>query len=478
MKRFLLSLFALCLLALPVSADRERSLVDELTSPSFELAAGGFGAGNNLTGFWQTKLAEAGAELSGTFEDCTVTATNGTSYTSSSHDVGTADATRKTLVGVVVWGGGVGIQFTGVTVGGDTATEIFDGGITGSANALGWFIVDNPSGTAEDIVVTVSATSGAFAICSWSILNSDFSYPTGVSVDYGASTEVVDANLDLRSNAFVAGIALGGGADSHTWSGLTESDDATTGETSHYSAATDSFVSAEDNRAISITPGSAVNQVTTITFSNDHANAVVYLTGCPRTTTGATTYTFTDAPFGVPDANRTSIVLIGTEDAATAFNYTSATIGGTGATEDQETGNLALIETAVYHLANAAGDEETLSVVMSEATSAQVACIYAAYNLSSSTPNATNVDPDTGGAETPLDVATDANGIVVVLCMTDVNDTTGFFGVDTNTTDVPNGTLETWNTGSEDQTPAETRNLGCDPGIATTDVAGVAGSWD
>lgn len=482
MRRFLLSLLALCFLALP-AAPGEISLAEQVSSPAElgkldRVAIGSFsGTGGELAGFWQAKL---GAGLSGTFEDCTTTATNGTSYTSASHDVGAAAASRKTLVGVAVVGGGVAIQATGVTVGGDTATEIFDGGNTGAGNSLAWFILDNPTGTAEDIVLTASATSGSFAICTWAILNSDFSYPTSVATDIGLAADQVFANLDLRSNAFSAGMALSANPETHTWAGLTESDDFGPGSESSFSAATESTVAAEDNRAISVTPSGSVTQIMTITFSNDHAAKVVYLAGCARTITGSTTYTFTDAGAGVPDASRTSILAIASEDAATNFNFTSASVGGTAMTEAVETGTVGLIEASLYAVANATGDEETLSIVMSEATSTMVTCMYAAYGLGSATANAATANATAAGASISGNVNTDAGGVVIALCLTDATDTQSLAGFDTHIgPDIANGTTGNFNSGTEDDVAAATpRTVSCDAALGTTDAAIAAGSWD
>lgn len=166
------------------------------------------------------------------FQQCATT--NGTlsstsTYTFTGVNVGTASGDRKTIVGIAAEDATSVYTVSSVTVGGDAATISVDyGGAARIANAA-LAILDNPSGTSEDVVVVMSEAITNISVCIWSVtgtLSSNTAVATNSGGGAGSSTITLNANVSAN------GIAVGVCGDSnnagstYTWTGMTERADA------------------------------------------------------------------------------------------------------------------------------------------------------------------------------------------------------------------------------------------------------------
>lgn len=157
-----------------------------------------------------------------TFIGCTDSDSDSTTYTFSSHDVGT-EGNRDTIVGIVGTDGATAFSVSSVTVGGASATEVADEDGSQQVNTA-IYIVDNPSGTAEDIVVTFSEALNAAVICVWDAKN----LSSETAVDFAVDDDVAASALALSLDTSADGIAVGicgvndGNNRAAAWTGLTE----------------------------------------------------------------------------------------------------------------------------------------------------------------------------------------------------------------------------------------------------------------
>jgi hypothetical protein len=238
--RILATFLALIVLVLggPPPAARAQLMVNELI---------GFGSG--------------GAEPpAATFLQCsTGLATGSNPYTISSVNVGTATADRTTVVFVGAEDGATAFTFDGMTIGGDTATELVDDGgdQTGSS---GFYAMANPAGTSENIVITASegiqsGSSGSIYVCLWSVTGLASSTTTTVSplaLNRGSNNNSIALNSDVAAQAIVmAGCYNNNSSQTATWSGLTEREDVAV-STGAMHAADYTATAAETNRAMSV----------------------------------------------------------------------------------------------------------------------------------------------------------------------------------------------------------------------------------
>jgi hypothetical protein len=185
----------------------------------------GFYGGGELQGFWAAG-GGSGVPPTITFVGCTSDTTNTTVYTFTAHDVGTATATRATIVGVIGDDDAAVFGTASVTVGGDAATEVVDEDGTGAVNTA-IYILTNTAGTAEDIVVTQSEAGTSVHICVWAAsgLNSLTAVDTAVADDAAGAT--LDVSLDVSALGVAVGICIADDSgESSLWAGMTERHDA------------------------------------------------------------------------------------------------------------------------------------------------------------------------------------------------------------------------------------------------------------
>lgn len=211
MKRFLAPLFALFYLAATVAAH----------------------AGVVLDPFTAFPPA-GGATPTLTFLQCSANVMSGTAiHTAAAQNVGTASGTRSTIIGILAEDGSSAYTVDSVTVGGDAAAEVVDeGGTNNSTSAI--YILSNPVGTSEDVVVTFSeAVSQGMVVCLWSV--TDLSSLTAVASISAADLSAANP-LAINLGATSAdGVAVGvcanvdGTTRTITWAGLSERAEADAG---------------------------------------------------------------------------------------------------------------------------------------------------------------------------------------------------------------------------------------------------------
>jgi len=479
MKKFLLGLIAVCLLSLPVPAGSIDELERQVSSPATEThgdLAFGYGAGSHLTGFWAKKVDSApAANPTIAFIGCTNSASDLTTYTFSGHSVGATGTDRKTLVMVGVEDSATEVWTTALTVGGDAASPLNGNRTTAALTTVDAWILDNPAGTSEDIVVTASEAATAMTVCVWSITDLTSIIPIEHTFTLGQSGASISMAPKTADFSVSAGMCV---ADSGTagfnWTGFTESADAN-GEF-QWSAATFTEDTGEEPKSVTCdTVSDAVNSAgVAVTFGNG-TEVRAYLTSCVVSNTALTTYTLANAGVGMPDANRLSVVQFGVEDGATNFNFSSATIGGTSMTEVNETATVGLEEAATYQVVNTAGHIEDVAVTMSEAVTNASACVFAVYNLNSTTATGQTTGANTTAASQAVNINTTAGGVALASC----------FAHETGLTNTWSGVVA-WGTFSNGgamysaglQRPLATtetpRSISCDYSGTTADVAATA----
>lgn len=238
--RFLYSLIALCLLVVTASADPK----------PVQLAAGGFGVGNNLTGFWQKKSSAATASI--TFLQCATDNTAQTTYTFTSQNTGTASADRYTIVSIAGIDSATNFNVTSATVGGDGATEVVDS-IAAGMNTLidtAIYIVTNASGTSETVTVTFSEPVTTAIICLSQVNNLNSATAIATESDFHTSAGLLQLNdipFDTQAGGIVIGICASNAASvTTTWEAVTERVD--------NGAINPSYSQANDNTATASTP--------------------------------------------------------------------------------------------------------------------------------------------------------------------------------------------------------------------------------
>lgn len=209
MKRFLASLFALVLLVQQASA------------------------GFLINSYWF-----GGAVLPSLVRNgCTVSSADLTTYTFTSHNVGTASATRTTVVLIFAEDSGSSFNVTGVTIGGDAATERTDRGGTQGTNAAIYTML-NTAGTAENIVVTHSEAVLSTVICVLGFYDLTSQTPVAATNAGNNAGTTMSVNVNTNANGLAAGMcADDGSVTGFAWTGLTEDQDAAIASESVYSSA-------------------------------------------------------------------------------------------------------------------------------------------------------------------------------------------------------------------------------------------------
>lgn len=130
---------------------------------------------------------------------------NQASYTFTSQNLGAAFSGRGILVGVSQPGLS-GQQITAVTVGGVSGTLINQsGGTTSRTTAL--FLVNYPTGTSADVVITMSATTDCCGIALWSISNfgnlKSEAKPNAINTSNSAASQTWTFTTVKRGDAIV-----------------------------------------------------------------------------------------------------------------------------------------------------------------------------------------------------------------------------------------------------------------------------------
>lgn len=435
-------------------------------------------------------FAETGDEIPASvdlqFIGCTSDTTDQTTYTYASHAVGEEGNNRKTIVGVVAEDAATVYQLSTVTVGGASADVASDN--RGNAFApigIYFSVIDNPSGTSENIVLTFDEAITGATICVWAaygLINTQPLWWAPFGSSTGASNTV---DMWGISNAVMTTVCMGV-SGSAGWSktdgqGMVsvESADSSTAEWS-YAAYTGRAGFSQGVVQWTNDNGDAVGSLCGAMWWRNGFEPRMYQVSCQGIDTDSTTYTFTNAPTGVPHASRKTVVAYVVEDAATNFNFSSGTIGGAAASELVETSTTGLMEASIYFLDNnSAGDHETIAVTMTEATTAAGMCTYALYNLASNTATGAVANASNAAASMSADVACVGGGVFLAYAGSDTTANDPTWTGEAHTTNIGFDSLDIrqgayafrW------ATPGATINVDVDFAGTTADTAVTAGCW-
>lgn len=368
--------------------------------------------------------APAGVDLN--FIGCTSSTSDLTTYTFAAHSVGATGDNRKTIVGVVAEDAATIYQLSTVTVGGASADVAGDNrGNASSPMGVYFAVIDNPSGTAEDIVLTFDEAITGATICVWAAYNMVNTQPVWWGPGSDAAGAAITLDMMGVSNAGMTAMCFGV-SGSTGWSktdgeGMvsTESADSSTAEWS-YAAYTGRAGARQGLTQWTGDNADAVASICGAIWWRNGFEPRMYQVHCQINDTDLTTYTFTAAPTGVPHSSRKTVVALITEDAATNFNYSSGTVGGAASSELVETGTGALTEASIYYLdSNSAGDHEDIATTMSEAVTGQGICVYAVYNLASNTATGSVANQSNAAASMSADVACTGGGVFIAMAGSD-----------------------------------------------------------
>lgn len=176
-----------------------------------------------LAGILQQQApAGGGGSASVTFVNSYESGTDTGTYTFSACDIGVADADRTVIVTVNSRRAGTPSTVSGVTVGGNAATEVVQvsaGPTNSTVSAI--YAIDVPSGTSADIVVTLANTMlrcaiGVYRCTGISATPND----TATSSSSGGSGTVT-----ATAGGCVIGTSASGSTNPYVWSGITENYD-------------------------------------------------------------------------------------------------------------------------------------------------------------------------------------------------------------------------------------------------------------
>lgn len=160
-----------------------------------------------------------------TFLQCNYVSTATSPITWTGVNVGTASADRYTLVGVGLADSAATFTMTSMTIGGNTATKLVDFGGASRQVSAGFFILANPTGTSQNIVLTPSeAIAFGGTICTWQINNLTSATADATSSGGSANGALFNFNLNTLAGGLVAGmcVTFESTANTNTWAGLTE----------------------------------------------------------------------------------------------------------------------------------------------------------------------------------------------------------------------------------------------------------------
>jgi len=229
-----------------------------------------------LPGMAPIIAGSAGSARSLVFVANTVNTGNASTYTFSSHAIGTAGATRRLIVGAYGFRNSSNIgDVNSITVGGDSTTDIvtsyrnYDDDQTGRM-AVSLRRIDVAAGTTADIVVSFGQTYNCCGIAVWAVYDHDSSIiSTADNGGRAVASTALTLTGSLTDSSFIGFIGGTAGLRTVTWapsvSGSvsgTEDFDATvedvTGTTqdTYYSGYSGEITSASGDLTLTATPSS------------------------------------------------------------------------------------------------------------------------------------------------------------------------------------------------------------------------------
>lgn len=164
------------------------------------------------------------------FLQSSVSASDLTTYTFSSQNLGVDDSNRWIIVAVGNVGSGADRTINSVTVGGISATQIVTSGFAANRTVDIWAAAV-PTGTTGDIVVT---NSGACVRCGYSAWRLITGTPASSSYATGSDTTVSSGDLSASLNVPQGGVIVaacqhisGSGTETSSWTNVSEDWDST-----------------------------------------------------------------------------------------------------------------------------------------------------------------------------------------------------------------------------------------------------------
>jgi hypothetical protein len=140
-------------------------------------------------------------------------------YRASSYGIGAADANRR-IIFCICGSNGTGQNITGVTIGGVTATEIYDNTPEGTGNVNAWYTAIVPTGTTATIDVQFGgAIFFAPNVVAWSVDDTTLLSPTPVDADELSSTSFGSTSTSLNISSTAGGFILAVAAKGTTTGG-------------------------------------------------------------------------------------------------------------------------------------------------------------------------------------------------------------------------------------------------------------------
>jgi len=188
---------------------------------------------------------------------------NQTSYTATGIGIGTAAANRTLIITSTGFGFNTTTRHSSLTVDGSAATAIGTEAVNSEEVGRIW-VIDYPTGTTADIVLTFDGTQGGCDI--------------GVFAAYGISTTAHDFQKDqdggispsVSLNVPAGGVAVAVGvsqeAAGSTWTGLTERWDDTLQAGVSGTGAGDAFASVQSGLTVSVDFSSSENVLLAASF--------------------------------------------------------------------------------------------------------------------------------------------------------------------------------------------------------------------
>lgn len=214
-----------------------------------------------------------------TYVTSTAQTGNAATYTFSAHNIGTAAADRRVLVGLTSFNNsGAARTLDSTTIGGNTATihrTDFNPASLFSQDVTGFFSLLVTSGATADIVLNFSGTMQQCTVSVWA-LNGVQDNPFHSHGDGTSGVTSISASLNIPEQGVAAAVAhCANNNVAHTATGLTEDADATAEGTQRYHAMSAQSLSAETGRTITSTgTAGTFRGITAISFSPAAANPI------------------------------------------------------------------------------------------------------------------------------------------------------------------------------------------------------------
>lgn len=155
-------------------------------------------------------------------------ATDLTTYTHSSLDIGTASAGRYVIVGIWQTNSTAARTASSVTIGGVTATFLDRSQIATGATRFGtkeYWIANVPTGTTGNVVVTWSGACQRSSVDVWAVYNLK---STTLADSQADTTNLTTSTvtISIPSGGFALAFATGNSSPTYTWSSASERSDA------------------------------------------------------------------------------------------------------------------------------------------------------------------------------------------------------------------------------------------------------------